>query len=129
MEPPDAAAGALRWIAAQSAPADGGIGWPERTGDDQEFADDLYSGTAGILLALAEARLAGIGEFDGLAAAAAGRLQAVALRDLAGLRERARAGGDGPLGRAGDFGLYTGLAGHATARRQRPPRPAAGCSG
>lgn len=103
---------ALRWVAAAGVPAEGGISWPSEE-DPGQFADDLYSGTAGVLIACAEARLSGTGAFDGLAAAAAGRLQGVAAAETIRLARLARTQA-GPLA-VDELGLYTGLAGHAAA--------------
>ena len=64
------------------------------------LTDDLYRGTAGVLAALAEARLCGIGDFDDYARAAAGRLCALA---------------DAGTAKLPDLGLYTGLGGAAAA--------------
>ena len=109
----DAAVGALRWVAGAAVPAEGGVSWPEEPGYDQ-LTDELYGGTAGVLIAFAEARLSGISEFDDLASAAVGRIQTVAAAETDRLMRMSVAGGDGPLA-AEELGLYTGLAGHATA--------------
>ena len=47
---------AFGWIGSVAAEADGGLGWLA----DGEPADDLYSGTAGVLLGCAEAEAAGL---------------------------------------------------------------------
>jgi lantibiotic modifying enzyme len=101
----------LRWVAAAAVPADGGISWLDADNSEQ-LADDLYSGTGGVLIAFAEARLAGIAEFDELGAAAARRIRNVAAASTAGLL--ALPPEAGPLS-VDDLGLYTGLAGHAAA--------------
>jgi lantibiotic modifying enzyme len=79
------------------------------------LTDDLYGGTAGVLVAFAEARLSGIDEFDDIARAAVGRLEAVAAASGADLLGRVRAVGDELADE--ELGLYTGLAGHAAALR------------
>jgi lantibiotic modifying enzyme len=103
---------ALRWIASQSVPAEGGLAWLRPNWPERRPADDLYEGTAGVLVGLAEARLTGITEFDDMAYAAAARLTWLTGRVVAA---------DGP---PADFTeqeselwapLYLGLAGHATA--------------
>src|SRR5579863_8214828 len=66
---------ALRWVASQSVPAEGGLAWLRPNWPERRPADDLYEGTAGVLVGLAEARLTGITEFDDVAQAAAGRLK------------------------------------------------------
>ncbi len=96
--------GALRWVTAAGIPADGGLTWPETTRPDARRSDDLYEGTAGVLAALAEARLGGCTEFDEAARAAAGRLTALI---------PAKPGDGADL----DPGLYTGLSGMAAALR------------
>ena len=53
----DAARRAFDWIGSVAVDADGGLGWLERG----VLADDLYSGTAGVLLGCAEAAAAGLG--------------------------------------------------------------------
>jgi hypothetical protein len=69
---------ALRWVADAAQPTDGGLTWPETREPGSPLADDLYSGTAGALVAFAEARLCGIDEFDHVARSAVGRLATVA---------------------------------------------------
>jgi lantibiotic modifying enzyme len=111
-EATDAAIGALRWVACAGLPADGGLAWPGSGAPGDVLSDDLYGGTAGVLVAFAEARLSGITDFDETARAAAGRLCHVAAESADALR----AGDVGAL--AGqDLGLYGGLAGCATALR------------
>jgi lantibiotic modifying enzyme len=107
---------ALRWVADAAQPADGGVSWPETLEPGLPLADDLYSGTAGVLVAFAEARLNGIDEFDDVARAAVSRLETVAAASGADLLGKAEVAGDDPLS-DGELGLYTGLAGHAAALR------------
>jgi lantibiotic modifying enzyme len=107
---------ALRWVAGAATAADGGASWPETREPGSPLVDDLYSGTAGVLVAFAEARLSGIDEFDDAARSAAGRLQTVAAARAADLLDRVRAAGDAPLSDE-DLGLYTGLAGYTAALR------------
>jgi lantibiotic modifying enzyme len=52
----DAARRAFGWIGSVAVGVDGGLGWPE----DGMLSDDLYSGTAGVLLGCAEAAAAGL---------------------------------------------------------------------
>ena len=101
----DAAREALRWVTGAAVPAAGGVTWPVTRAAGAASSDDLYTGTAGVLFALAEARLNGIADFDSRADAAAGRLRSLVA---------ARSGG-GPARAAADNGLYTGLSGHAAA--------------
>ncbi|HET7018459.1 MAG TPA: lanthionine synthetase LanC family protein [Streptosporangiaceae bacterium] len=102
---------ALRWIASQSVQAEGGLTWDRPNWPDL-LADDLYEGTAGVLVGLAEAHLTGITEYDDLAQAAATRLEWMVGRIVA-------AGGP-----PADFSeperelwasFYLGLAGYVTA--------------
>ncbi len=113
--PAEAAAEALRWVSGQAVPAAGGVSWPARGDDEREFDDELHSGTSGLLVTFAEARLSGIGDFDQLAQAAAGRLRTASTASLSEVAARARGAGQGPLGEVGELGLYFGLAGHAAA--------------
>ncbi|BEP13728.1 hypothetical protein acdb102_20390 [Acidothermaceae bacterium B102] len=69
----DVAADALRWVASQAVDAPGGSAWT----DNGVVADDLYVGTAGVLLATAEAFRYGV-DCTPLAASARGRLFHVA---------------------------------------------------
>ena len=101
----DAGREALRWVTGAAVPAAGGATWPVTRAAGAASSDDLYDGTAGVLFALAEARLSGIADFDSRADAAAGRLRSLVA---------ARSGG-GPAPAAADNGLYTGLSGHAAA--------------
>lgn len=116
MELAEAAHGALRWVADGAMPAEGGLSWPETRDPGCPLTDDLYSGTAGVLVAFAEARLSGIDGFDSAARAAVGRLEVVTAARGADLRGRIRAAGDDALF-VDELGLYTGLAGHAAALR------------
>ena len=70
-----AAVEALRWAAGAATETAGGASWPETRADGAQLADDLYDGTAGVLMAFAEAELSGITGFREPAAAAAGRLR------------------------------------------------------
>ena len=64
----EAARQAFGWIESVAVPADGGLGWLEAG----KRVDDLYAGTAGVLLGCAEATAAGLSTGDGPAEAAAG---------------------------------------------------------
>jgi lantibiotic modifying enzyme len=101
---------ALRWVANSALNCEGGLAWPEIAGSGQPATDDVYSGTAGVLLALSEARLSGIDEFDATASLAAGRLL-----HLAASPTRLDPAAD--PGQPGDSGLYTGQAGYCFALR------------
>jgi len=101
---------ALRWVANSALPCAGGLAWPEIPGGGQAPMDDVYSGTAGVLLAFSEARLSGIDEFDAVASRAAGRLQHLAASP-------ARLDVAGEPGQPGDSALYTGQAGYCFALR------------
>lgn len=94
----DAASGAFGWVAAVAVSAEGGLGWCE----DGELTDDLYCGTAGVLLACAEAAAAGL-DTGRIAAGARGRLL-----HLAHDPDAAKLPGDG---------LFSGWAGVAMALR------------
>jgi lantibiotic modifying enzyme len=89
-----------------------GLAWLRPNWPDRRAADDLYEGTAGVLVGLAEARLTGITEFDDVAYAATARLKWLTGRVVA-------AGGPpaafSELERELWAPLYLGLAGHATA--------------
>jgi lantibiotic modifying enzyme len=113
-----AAIEALRWVAGAAIETDGGASWPETRTDGAHTADDLYDGTAGVLMAFAEAELSGITGFREPATAAAGRLRWIAEA--------------GPAGRADPLhipfadepdppvtSLYTGLSGIAAALATR----------
>jgi lantibiotic modifying enzyme len=95
----DAASHALDWIASVAVGADGGMGWLE---DGVPF-DDLYSGTAGVLLGCAEAAAAGLGTAQ-VSAGARDRLLSLAR--------------DGPdVATMPDDGLFSGWAGVTVALR------------
>jgi len=112
----DAAREALRWVTDAGVAADGGATWPESRAPGAPLSDDLYFGTAGVLVALAEARLSGIADFDDHARAAAARLRSLA---CAG----SRTGSFAAVAESGcksgnpDLGLYTGLSGCMAALR------------
>ena len=93
----DAARQGFGWIESVAVPTDAGLGW--RDGD--VLADDLYSGTAGVLLACAEAAAAGL-DSGPVAAGARARLL-----HLAG------SGADVPT--LTDDSLFSGWAGVAVA--------------
>jgi lantibiotic modifying enzyme len=95
----DAARGAFDWIGSVAVEVDGGLGWLE----DGMLADDLYSGTAGVLAGCAEAAAAGLGPAR-VSAGARARLLQLAARgpDVATLP---------------DDGLFSGWAGVALALR------------
>jgi lantibiotic modifying enzyme len=95
----DTARQAFGWIGSVAVPADGGLTWR----DPGELADNLYSGTAGVLTACAEAVAAGLGPAP-VAAGARGRLVHLAQP----------AAGPPTLP---DDGLFTGWAGVAVALR------------
>jgi hypothetical protein len=109
-----AAREALRWVADAGVEVAGGIGWPGTRAPGARVADDLYSGTAGVLAALAEARLAGLADFDDHARGAARRLRTMLPE---GADSDARAGTDQlvPEADVPDLGLYTGHSGIAAA--------------
>jgi len=97
---------ALRWVSDSAVGLPDGPTWPDTRAPGAPLADDLYAGSAGVLVALSEARLAGIADFDEQAAAAAVRLRSLAEAGVdAWRRDRT-----GP-----DAGLYTGLCGMMTA--------------
>ena len=133
---------ALRWVTDAAVAADGGLTWPETRAPGAALTDHLYSGTAGVLAALAEARLSGIADFDDHVSAAAGRLKHLASVGTweadwrpAGSREadpfsadpfpadspqqdsRAASGETDDRPENPDLGLYTGLSGMAVALR------------
>jgi lantibiotic modifying enzyme len=107
-----AAIEALRWVADAAIDTDGGASWPETRTDGAQTADDLYDGTAGVLMAFAEAELSGITSFGKPAAAAAGRLRWITETGPAGwtapLYIQFPDEADSPV-----TSLYTGLAGVA----------------
>ena len=67
---------ALLWIRSVALDVDGGLGWRE----DGQLSDDLYSGTAGVLLGCAEAAAYGVWRRD-VAAGAVSRLLHLLARD------------------------------------------------
>jgi len=91
----DLAGRALDWIASVAVGVDGGLGWLE----DGALFDDLYSGTAGVLLGCAEAAAAGL-DTERVSAGACGRLMHLARQDP---------------GAMPDDGLFSGWAGVAVA--------------
>jgi len=99
LEPADAARRALDWIGSVAVGVDGGLGWLE---GGVPF-DDLYSGTAGVLLGCAEAVAAGLGPAL-VSAGARGRLLHLA-RHGAGVATMP------------DDGMFSGWAGVAVALR------------
>ena len=109
-----AAMAALGWVTDAAVAVDGGLTWPHTRSPGAPLTDDLYFGTAGILTALAEARIGGLTEFDEHARAAAVRLRQVALRAT-----DAGAGACAtelePEMDIPDLSLYTGLGGVAAA--------------
>jgi lantibiotic modifying enzyme len=109
----DAARQGFGWIGSVAVETDAGLGWR----DPEVLADDLYSGTAGVLFACAEATAAGLdpGEF---AAGACARL-----RHLAGSGANAAT--------LPDDGLFSGWSGVAVALQawsQAIGDPAAGAA-
>ena len=103
---------ALRWVTDAAVPAGGGVWWPEDVTPGAERADDIYRGTAGVLIALAEARLTGLTEFDEVARRAAGRLRWTIDHCLEWIAAQPPANQDTEVRWTG---LYVGLAGHAVA--------------
>ena len=99
LELADAARRAFDWIGSVAVDVDGGLGWLE----DGVPADDLYSGTAGVLLGCAEAAAAGLGTAQVSAGA------------RARLLHLARHGQDEAT--MPDDGLFSGWAGVAVALR------------
>jgi len=106
----DVACDALRWVENAALPCEGGLAWPEIPGGDQHPTDDVYSGTAGVLIAFSEAKLSGIDAFDDVAYLAAARLHHLA----ASPEQLDPAAGPGE---PGDSALYTGQAGYCFALR------------
>ncbi len=109
-----AARAALRWVIGAGVAVAGGMTWPQSRAPGAPVTDDLYFGTAGILAALAEARLGGLTEFDDYARAAAFRLRQIAARSASDDRSvcafELEPDMDVP-----DLSLYTGLSGVAAA--------------
>jgi lantibiotic modifying enzyme len=93
------AADAFDWIGSAAVEVDGGQGWREAA----ELADNLYCGTAGVLLGCAEAAASGL-DTSAVAAGAVSRL-----RQLADYGPRAAT--------LPDDGLFTGWSGVAVALR------------
>ena len=93
-----AARRAFDWIGSVAVDADGGLGWLE----GGVLADDLYSGTAGVLLGCTEAAAAGLGTAQ-VSAGARARLLHLAQH--------------GPVATMPDDGLFGGWAGIAVALR------------
>ena len=110
----ETAMAALRWVTSAGIAIDGGMTWREYTAPGTPVCDDLYAGTAGILAALAEARLSGITDFDQCARAAVRRLRSVAAASAAA-DQAAAATGSVQAPPVPDTGLYTGLGGMAAA--------------
>ena len=113
----EAAREALRWVTDAAVPVPGGLAWPDTRQPDGRVSDDLYDGTSGVLMALAEARLSGIADFGAFAAGAAGRLSYLGGADPAG--DGAPDPGD-PANPPPDprrAELYIGLAGYPVALR------------
>jgi lantibiotic modifying enzyme len=110
----DAGVEALRWVTDGAMATDGGATWPATRAAGAPLTDDLYSGTAGVLVALAEARLSGVAHFGDHARAAAGRLRSLASvgtwATSNAMPEDSDDQPDNP-----DLGLYTGLSGCAAA--------------
>ena len=110
----EAAREALGWVTGAAVPADGGATWPETCAVGAPASDDLYGGTAGVLVALTEARLSGIADFDDHAQAAASRLRTL-IAAQAGANAAQETPDIGAASDATDFGLYSGLGGYAAA--------------
>jgi lantibiotic modifying enzyme len=108
-----AARAALRWVTDAGVSVNGGMTWPSTRSPGAPLSDDLYFGTAGILAALAEAKLGGLTEFDHHAGAAAERLRQLA--QLAADDVRVCATELEPEMDEPDLSLYTGLGGVAVA--------------
>ena len=105
---------ALRWVAGAAVPTDGGVRWPRDLTPGALPSDDVYHGTAGVLISFCEARASGLTEFDEVAEQAAGRLRWVAAHSARWAADRAAAD---PDDESCWTGLYDGMAGHATALR------------
>ena len=99
LELADAACRAFDWIGSVAVDADGGLGWL----DGGVLVDDLYSGTAGVLLGCAEAAATGLGTAQ------------VSTGARARLLHLARHGPD--VATMPDDGLFCGWAGVAVALR------------
>lgn len=110
-----AARAALRWVTDAGVATNGAMTWPSTRAPGAPLSDDLYFGTAGILAALAEAKLGGLTEFDDHAEAAAERLRQLshlAAEDVSVCSTELEPDMDEP-----DLSLYTGLGGVAVALR------------
>lgn len=101
----DAARQAFGWIGSVAVETGGGLGWR----DPVVLADDLYSGTAGVLFACAEAIAAGFGP----GAAAAGARARLLHLARSGAGAGAGPGAEAPT--LPDDGLFSGWAGVAVA--------------
>jgi lantibiotic modifying enzyme len=113
----EAAREALRWVTDAAVPVPGGLAWPETRQPDGRVSDDLYDGTAGVLMALAEARLSGIADFDAFAAGAVGRLSYLGGADPAGDGTPDPGDPANPPPDPRRAELYIGLAGYPVALR------------
>ena len=102
MDLEEVAGRAFDWVGSVAVAADGGLGWLE---DGARF-DDLYAGTAGVLLGCAEATAAGIGTGQ-IPAGARDRLRYLAGQGAAGQGAATMA----------DDGVFSGWAGVAVALR------------
>ena len=113
----EAAREALRWVTDAAVPVPGGLAWPETRQPDGRVSDDLYDGTAGVLMLLSEARLSGITDFDAAAAGAVGRLSYLGGADPAGDGTPDAGDPANPPPDPRRAELYIGLAGYAAALR------------
>jgi lantibiotic modifying enzyme len=111
-----AAREALRWVTDSGIAVGGGMTWPETRVPGAQLTDDLYASTAGILAALAEAKLTGLNEFDDYARRAGERLRSLEPA-IAGTGARVAAAGLVADSDVPDLSLYTGYGGVATALR------------
>ena len=100
LELADAARHAFGWIGSVAVEVEGGLGW---CADGGVLTDDLYSGTAGVLLGCAEAAAAGLGTAQ-VPASARARLLHLARHGLG-------------VATMPDDGLFSGWAGVAVALR------------
>jgi len=99
IDPQRFARDAFDWVGSVAVEVDGGLGWREAG----ELSDDLYSGTAGVLLGCAQARASGV-DTSAVAAGAVSRLTHLA--------------DHGPSATTmPDDGLFTGWSGVAVALR------------
>jgi lantibiotic modifying enzyme len=108
---------ALHWVTDAAVPVPGGLAWPETRQPDGRVSDDLYDGTAGVLMALSEARLSGIPDFGTFAAGAVGRLSYLGGADPAGDGTPAAGDPANPPPDPRRAELYIGLAGYPVALR------------